>query len=208
MTTPSPGTPWQPVRPDAQATALVARSLGRPEALAARAESFVAHLTQLAPAPGLGESLTPPAAERLLASILTAITTLSDGKDADAAEQAEEELRDLGSWLNQAGLDAEGLRGVGYALVRMAREMAGPQWTTSVGSAWASVQAWLVDHLVQGARRQPTLVTPMAPIPALGEEAAAEDPGDEAAPEGGPRPGVRYERLVQRLSSGPFGRRR
>jgi hypothetical protein len=188
MTQPTAGTPWQAVRPDSEASAVVARSLDRAEDLPGLAAAFVEHLAGLAPGPESAARLTQEGAERLLAGIRSAVGLIADQDDPDAALHAEAELGDLGTWLHQAGLDADGLRSVGYALVRTAREGAGPQWTTAVGSAWSAVQAWLVDQLVLGARRQPTLVTPMTPIPAMPVTA---EPGPPAR-------GARF----------PFGRRR
>ena len=207
MTYSSSGTPWQAIRPDANAATLVARSLDRPEAMDQLTEGFVRHLSVLAPSPDLTASLTPPAAQRLLASILVAISGMGDRHDPEAADRAEAELLELGSWMHQAGLDSDGLRGVGYALVRAARDGAGTQWTTSVGSAWAAVQAWLVDQLLAGARRQPTMVTPMTPIPAMPVQPAVavarplahgESMIGTAEPVG----------LFDRLAAGAFGRRR
>lgn len=184
----SVGTPWEAVRPDPEVAGVVARSLDRPEEMAHLSAAFLGHFGALVRLPGSEGLLSLAAAERLLASVLSAVTHVCDSEDAQTAARAEAELVDLGTWLHQAGLDADGLRAVGYALVRAAREGADSQWTTAVGSAWSAVQAWLVSQLLLGARREPTLVTPMTPIPAM--------PG--AAPQSPSARGSRF----------PFGRRR
>ncbi|MEJ2578050.1 MAG: hypothetical protein P8Z68_03020 [Kineosporiaceae bacterium] len=158
------GTPWEAIRPEPEVAEMVARSLDRPEEMATLSQIFLDHLSALIPGRPEGV-LTLPSAERLLAGVLTAVTRIAEPSAPDAPARAEAELGDLGAWLRQAGLDPDGMRSVGYALVRTAREGAGPQWTTAVGSAWSAVQAWMVAQLLDGAHRQPTLVTPMTPIP-------------------------------------------
>lgn len=43
---------------------------------------------------------------------------------------------------------------VGHALVRIARQMSGLEWTTTTGSAWIRLFMWLQPHLEAGARQQ------------------------------------------------------
>jgi hypothetical protein len=43
---------------------------------------------------------------------------------------------------------------VGHALVRIAREISGMNWTTTTGSAWIRFFMWLQPHLQAGAREQ------------------------------------------------------
>lgn len=42
---------------------------------------------------------------------------------------------------------------VGHGLVRVARDMSGPKWTSAMGSAWIQFFMWLQPHLQSGAER-------------------------------------------------------
>jgi hypothetical protein len=74
---------------------------------------------------------------------------------------------------------------VGHALVRIAREMSGMNWTTTTGSAWIRFFMWLQPHLQAGAReqaaRQEAAREEAARHLAARQEAAREEAREEAA---------------------------
>jgi hypothetical protein len=86
--------------------------------------------------------------ERIARTVLW--LALSD-QPADAAIQS---LHWLGEANQADGFPASDYVTVGHALVRIAREMSGINWTTTTGSAWIRFFMWLQPHLQAGARQQ------------------------------------------------------
>jgi len=75
---------------------------------------------------------------------------LSD-QSAEAAIQA---LHWLGEENQADGFPQSEDVSIGHALVRIARETSGVNWTTTTGSAWIRFFMWLKPHLRAGARQQ------------------------------------------------------
>ena len=86
--------------------------------------------------------------ERTARTVL--LLALSD-QSADAAIQS---LHWLGEANQADGFPSSEYVTVGHALVRIAREMSGLNWTTTTGSAWIRFFMWLRPHLLAGAQQQ------------------------------------------------------
>jgi hypothetical protein len=73
-----------------------------------------------------------------------------------AASQPPEAVAEAMAWFaaaNQAdGFPLSEYVSVGHALVRVAREMSGPRWTSATGSAWIRFFMWMQSHLRAGAQ--------------------------------------------------------
>ncbi len=91
---------------------------------------------------------------------------LSD-QPADAAVQS---LHWLGEANQADGFPTSEYVTIGHALVRIAREMSGLNWTTTTGSAWIRFFMWLRPHLQAGAQQQ-----------AAGHDAAYDPASDQSA---------------------------
>jgi hypothetical protein len=87
--------------------------------------------------------------ERLVTALLRCVDALAEAPEASVADR---QVRALGRSLKDAGLPFVDVPQIGFALVRAVRERYNGQWTTTLGSAWTAVQAWLVEQLVLGAR--------------------------------------------------------
>lgn len=211
---PAPVPPVLPavVPPDPRAAALAHRSAhhaGGPQALTA---VFVAHLESLIPPGRVALALTPPTACRLLEALLDDVWLVADPLVPDGPDRAAHQLIELGTWMRESGLGVEDQQAIGFALVRAVRDLGSAPWSTQVGSAWASVQGWLVGHLMAGALRVPDEPRWDDPsLPDRGQEpgrraggaagaagVAAESAQDDFAPR---------DELMGRLAGG-FGRRR
>lgn len=97
---------------------------------------------------------------------------LSD-QPADAAIQS---LHWLGEANQADGFPSSEYVTVGHALVRIAREMSGLNWTTTTGSAWIRFFMWLRPHLQAGAQQQAARQQA-----AVGHDSAYHPASDEAA---------------------------
>jgi len=86
--------------------------------------------------------------ERIAGTILRLV--LSD----QPAEAAIQSLHRLGEANQADGFPASEYVTVSHALVRIAREMSGPKWTTTTGSAWIRFFMWLQPYLQAGAGQQ------------------------------------------------------
>lgn len=84
-----------------------------------------------------------------------------------APEITEAECVAWGERLAAAGLPEDSYGLVGFAASRAARDAAGERWTSQVGSQWAAVHLWVVEHFLLGARRAvgPGAVSPGTPDP-------------------------------------------
>jgi hypothetical protein len=103
-------------------------------------------------------------------------------------------------WLGEAnqadGFPSSEYVTVGHALVRIAREMSGLNWTTTTGSAWIRFFMWLRPHLQAGAQQQAAGHDPapeqaasrtvdvdaVTVVDLLNEEGASAPARDQAAP--------------------------
>lgn len=107
------------------------------------------YLSALSAMVGDGHPLrtSPDTSVQLLYSVLRGVLT-DQGPDATEAECASWGER-LGAW----GMpdDAYGL--VLHAASRTAREIADDAWTSELGSRWAAVHFWVVEHFRAGAAR-------------------------------------------------------
>jgi hypothetical protein len=117
--------------------------------MAAAEESFVRllhedirHLLRQLPDHGWG------CCERIARTVLW--LALSD----QSAEQAIEASQWLGETNQADGFPQSEYVSIGHALVRVAREISGGNWTTTTGSAWIRFFLWLQPHLQAGARQQ------------------------------------------------------
>lgn len=88
-------------------------------------------------------------------------------------------LRRLGTVNRMAGFPEKQYLGLAHALLRAVRELAGDEWSTTLGSAWISYFQWVQVQLVAGAQQAPRH-TPQhaAPEPPPG---AVPEPEDDAA---------------------------
>lgn len=134
-------------RPDAETIQIARESCAavadRPAALA---ESFYAHLFELAPQV---RTMFP---EDMSVQHERMSRTLTDAvRAADDPAAVERLLQRMGAahGRNHAVV-AEHYPYVGRALVRAVRDLS-PGWSTAVGSAWVQVYEWMAAHMVLGA---------------------------------------------------------
>jgi hypothetical protein len=106
-----------------------------------------------------------PLCERTARAILW--LTLSD----PPPEAVTQSLRWLGEANQTDGFPQSEYVSIGHALVRIAREISGPQWTTTTGSAWIRFFMWLQPYLQADARR-PAAHQETAPLETIPQEAA------------------------------------
>jgi hypothetical protein len=102
------------------------------------AQRFDARLLLMVPA--AANTLTylyPRGGERFISALLRPVDALAAGSEAPDEAMASAQLRELGEQL---------------ALVRAVRDSYTSNWTTTLGSAWAAVQSWLVSLLQLGVR--------------------------------------------------------
>ena len=93
-----------------------------------------------------------------------------------SAEAAVQSLYWLGEANQADGFPTSEYVTVGHALVRIAREMSGLNWTTTTGSAWIRFFMWLRPHLQAGAQQQAARQQA-----AVGHDSAYHPASDEAA---------------------------
>jgi hypothetical protein len=106
----------------------------------------------------------------------TARTVLWLALSDQPADVAIQSLHWLGEANQADGFPSSEYVTVGHALVRIAREMSGLNWTTTTGSAWIRFFMWLRPHLQAGAQQQAARQQAAA-----GHDAANHPAPDEAA---------------------------
>lgn len=74
-------------------------------------------------------------------------------------------LRRLGAVNELAGFPETQYLSLAHALLRAVRELAGDDWSTTLGSAWISYFQWIQGHLVTGAQQAPRPTPPAGPPP-------------------------------------------
>jgi hypothetical protein len=112
-----------------------------------------------------------------------------------AASQPPEAVAEAMAWFaaaNQAdGFPLSEYVSVGHALVRVAREMSGPRWTSATGSAWIRFFMWMQSHLRAGAQaagaQAAAAQAAAAPAVTAQDEAARRRAAASRAPEEAPR---------------------
>ncbi|HEY9243144.1 MAG TPA: hypothetical protein VIP48_14250 [Streptosporangiaceae bacterium] len=85
-------------------------------------------------------------------------------------------LRRLGAVNELAGFPRTQYLSLAHALLRAVRELAGDEWSTTLGSAWISYFQWIQGHLVTGAQEAPRPTPRPVPGPASRPARPADPP--------------------------------
>jgi hypothetical protein len=111
----------------------------------------------------------------------TARTVLWLALSDQPADVAIQSLHWLGEANQADGFPSSEYVTVGHALVRIAREVSGLNWTTTTGSAWIRFFMWLRPHLQAGAQQQAARQEAAREEAAAGHDAAYHPASDQAA---------------------------
>jgi hemoglobin-like flavoprotein len=142
--TPAPQ-PRRPARSDVLAIkASLVAVRKQPVALA---ESFYAHLFEMAPAArAMFASDMTAQMQRMTDVLLANIAALEDDRPG-----LEDALRALGALhRDRWGVRPEHYLYIAHALTRAVRDVAGPAWSGSLSSSWISLTQWITGHMLVG----------------------------------------------------------
>ena len=142
--------PQRPARRDILAIqASLAAVRKRPVALA---ESFYAHLFEIAPAARsmFADDMTTQM-QRMTDILITMIAALEDPADQPALERT---LHTLGArHRDHWNVVPEHYLYIAHALTRSVRDVAGPAWSGALSSSWIALTLWITGHMLVGHHR-------------------------------------------------------
>ena len=121
----------------------------RPVALA---ESFYAHLFEMAPAARtmFADDMTAQM-QRMTDVLLATIGALEDAAEQPALERS---LHALGALhRDRWNVVPEHCLYIAHALTRSVRDVAGPAWSGSLSSSWIALTLWITGHMLVGHHR-------------------------------------------------------
>jgi hypothetical protein len=125
-----------------------------------------------------------PFCERMIRTVLWTVL----------AEQPPNAIVDGLYWLgstNQAeGFPASEYVTVAHAMIRVVREMSGPKWDTSTGSAWVQFFMWMQPYLLTAARQVAERQENARRAAVAQQEAARQRAFDQVSRGGGPQRGA------------------
>ena len=143
--------PRRPARRDVLAIkASLAAVRREPVALA---ESFYAHLFEMAPAArAMFASDMTAQMQRMTDVLLTTIGALEN-----EAPALEHQLRELGALhRDRWNVQPQHYLYIAHALTRAVRDVAGPAWSGSLSSSWIGLTQWITGHMLVGHHGGPT----------------------------------------------------